>query len=218
MSRIPFLVQLPSAWFVAFLSDWLDMPSIGMLDTAMSSKTHRSQFLANLQTMRSTGIDSFSGICGRYLGGKWTRRWWRWLSIRHIYVESIVLRGNAVISEMVIPSMRKAVTKSFEDEDLHYLVRNCPSLQSLSLESYSNRMNLTAFRILTNLHRSLEELSFCRSSNYIQPESYYTQSAAAFIDMLRCCSRLHKVSLTGDALRSVNLEELLPYSNLFHEL
>jgi Ran GTPase-activating protein (RanGAP) involved in mRNA processing and transport len=71
---------------------------------------------------------------------------------------------------------------------------------------------------LTNLHESLEELSFTRESRTGRPEEYYTQTAAALIDVLRHCSRLYKVYLTGDALRSVNPEELLPYGHLFHEL
>ena len=96
MSNIPFSFRLPSAWLVAVLSEWLDMPSIGMLDTAMTSKTHRSQFLNCLQNMRSTTIDSFSGGGSRYRGGKWTGRWWRWLSVRQVHVESIVLHGKEV--------------------------------------------------------------------------------------------------------------------------
>jgi hypothetical protein len=129
MSSIPFLFQLPSAWLVAVLSEWLDMPSIGMLDTAMTSKTHRSQFLANLQNMRSTSIDSFSEDFDHLIVRGWTRCWWWWLSIRQVCVESIVIiHRNGVRSDLVIPSMRKVVAKSFDDEDLQYLVRNCPEL------------------------------------------------------------------------------------------
>ncbi len=215
------MFQLPSAWFVAVLSEWLDMPSIGVLDTAISSEMHRLQFLVNLQNMRSTSADSFSDDRSHVLARGWTGRWWRWLSIRQVYVERIVLRGNAVGSDLVIPSMRKAVAESFGDDDLQCLVRNCPSLRSLSLTSYSDRMSqtgLSTLSTLTNLHQCLEEFSFRRGSGYDQPEAFYTETGAALIDALRRCSRLQKVALTGDALRAVNLEDLLPYGHLFHEL
>ena len=38
------------------------------------------------------------------------------------------------------------------------------------------------------------------------------------IDVLRQCTHLRKVSLTGASLRAVDLENLLPYGHLFHEL
>jgi hypothetical protein len=72
--------------------------------------------------------------------------------------------------------------------------------------------------VLTDLHESLEEFSFSRQLDNEQPEAYYTQTAAALIDVLRRCPRLRKVSLTTDTLRSVNVQRLLPYGDLFHEL
>jgi hypothetical protein len=229
MSNTPLLFQLPHAWLVVFLSEWLDMSTIGMLDTSISSKAHRSQFLGGLQNMRSTSIDNFSNGRGEgflgyngqgFLGGKsgdWTGCWWRWLSARWVRVESIVLHENEVRSDLVIPSMRKVVTESFDDDDLRYLVRNCPSLQYLALECCDDLLTGTGLRTLTDLHQSLEEFSFARYSGG-ESQAYYTQIAAALIDVLRQCSRLHKVSLAGDTLYSVSPEELLPYGHLFHEL
>jgi hypothetical protein len=215
MSKTPLLFRLPHAWFVAFISEWLDMPSVGKLDTAISSKEYRSHFLNSLQSMRSTSVDEFADSRGyQILGGNWTGRWWRWLSVRQIHVESISLRENDVRSDLVIPSTQKVSALYFEDEDLRYLVLNCPSLRSLNLRSCSTLSNIG---ILTNLHQSLEEF-FYRRQTSSNPEDYYTQTAAALIDVLRRCIRLREVSLTGDALRSVNLGELLPYGHLFHEL
>jgi hypothetical protein len=115
--------------------------------------------------------------------------------------------------------MRIVSANDFVDDDLHYLVRNCPALQSLSLRSSLFRpVSHVGLRTLTNLDQSLEEFSFHRSGDDEHSEEYYTQTAAALLDVLRRCSRLHKVSLIGDSLRSVNLEELLPYGHLFHEL
>jgi hypothetical protein len=229
MSKIPFLFQLPSAWLVAVLSEWLDMPSIGMLDTAISSKKHRSQFLNCLQNMRSTTIDRFSDHRGEGFldnGHGWTGCWWRWLSVRQIYVESIVLRGKEVRADLVVPSMRNVKIKYCEDEDLQYLVRNCPALRCLGIETsvVARRyqpVSEIGLEVLTNLHQSLEEFSYARhvGGRLDQDQEYQVQSAAAaLIDMLRQTSNLHKVSLTGTALRSVNLEELLPYGHLFQEL
>jgi hypothetical protein len=123
--------------------------------------------------------------------------------------------------------MRKVAAISFADDDLYYLVRNCPSLRSLSLcpplrslslQSHSNALSHVGIRTLEDLQKSLEELTFGRESGYGMTEAYYYQTAAALVDVLSRCSRLQKVSLTGDALRSVNLEQLLPYGHLFHEL
>ena len=61
---IPLLFQLPNAWLVALISEWLDMPCVGKLDTAISSKKYRPQFLLGLQSMRSTTIDIFSEVRG----------------------------------------------------------------------------------------------------------------------------------------------------------
>jgi hypothetical protein len=68
------------------------------------------------------------------------------------------------------------------------------------------------------LHQSLEEFSFWRELGTSLPDEYYMKADTALIDVLCRCSRLRKVSLNGDTLRTVNLEELLPYGYLFHEL
>jgi hypothetical protein len=65
------------------------------------------------------------------------------------------------------------------------------------------------------LHLSFEELSYYRNPLYKLNDNL---TAAALLDVLRRCSRLHKVSLTGDSLRSVDPAALLPYGHLFHEL
>jgi hypothetical protein len=57
------LFHLPSAWFIAFISEWLDLPSVGMLDTAISAKKHRSQFLNSLQSMQSISVDTLMIMC-----------------------------------------------------------------------------------------------------------------------------------------------------------
>ncbi len=126
MSEESLLFRLPHAWLVEFLSEWLDMPTIGMLETAISYKEYRPQFLNCLQGMRSTAVDEFSDDHDSesffFDTDEWTGCWWRWLSVRQIYVELISLRRNDVQSVLVIPSMREATIENFGDEDLLLLV------------------------------------------------------------------------------------------------
>ena len=215
MSKVPLFTKLPDAWMVALLSEWLDLPSIGMLDTGVSSKKHRPQFLSSLRNMRSTSLGKFiCGSGGLYCPdslGRWEQRLWRWLSVRRIHAGSFFLRCNSVRSDLVIPSMRKVTAESFEYVDLYYLIHNCPSLRFLSLELSSN--NRVDYRGV-EFPLSLEEFTF---RGYSFTENSHSKSIF-LVDVLRHCSHLQKVSLTGDALLSVDLDELLPYGHLFHEL
>ena len=223
-SDIPFLFQLPSAWLVVVLSELLDMPSIGMLDTAVSSKKHRSQFLSSLQAMRSTSIDK---VCGGHLkrchymlaSSQWMGCWWRWLSIRQIHIENNVLRSDAVRSDLIIPSMQKIATDSFENDDFYYLVRNCPSLRSVHIFDFSENMSHDGLRFLTDLRQSLEDISLNWSnSEYLFVEEEREALNAVVIDILRQCTHLNKVSLAGFILNIVDLEKLHPYSHLLNDL
>ena len=230
---IPLLFQLPNAWLVAVLSEWLDMPSIGRLDVAVSSKKHRPQFLNSLQCMRSTSAELFSKGPGQDIqlreAGQWMGPWLRWLSIRQIHVESIVLCGNEMRSDFIIPSMRRVQAKKyFLNADLQFLIRNCPSLQSLSIETMTHDEDTIEvpvdidLELLSGLCQSLEEFSYYRFA-YLQTyrehdQEYYRRTAAALVNMLRQCTRLRKVSLTGDTLQLVNLVELHQHGHLFHEV
>ena len=225
---VPWLFRLPNTWLVSLLSEWLDMPSIGKLDTAISDRNHRPQFLLSLQCMRSTSVDTFSDRVAGKLGwkfGEWMISWWRWLSVRQIYIQMLTLHGNDARSDLVVSSLQKVIaTTWFKDEDLFYLVRNCPTLRSLSIElmhepRHRKSVDLTGLKSLPNLRESLEEFSFSISiENSSFLEYFSVRIAAALIDVFYQCSRLQKVSLMGDSLRSVNTESLLPYGHLFHEL
>jgi hypothetical protein len=228
---IPLLFQLPHAWLVAFLSEWLDIPSIGKLDTTICSKAYRPQFLGSLQTMRSTRVDKFSAN-----GKKVDRagRWLRWLSLRNIYIERIFVHGAQKLSNLAIftiPSVRTLETFECSDDEIHYLVRCCPALRSLDISSSYRKTNENERRLagelitehglgsIANYCQHLEVLSYSRrSSCHEYGESYYTRTAAALIDVLRQCSNLKKVSLSGDSVRSVVPDALLPYGHLFHDL
>ena len=108
---IPMCFKLPRAWLVMVLSEWLDLPSIGMLDTAVSSKKHRPQFLRDLSSVRSTSIDRFScafrGDPSCSKARRLMEHWWRWLSVRQIHVENIDFYGRDVRFDLAIPSIRR---------------------------------------------------------------------------------------------------------------
>ena len=219
MSTVPLLFQLPDAWLASFLSEWLDMPSIGMLDTAVSSKQHRPQFLSSLQNMRSTSVDGFYFARDRFHVkklGELTGLWWRWLSIRQIFVERINLERNAVRSNLIMPSVRVVdAGLLLEDDDIYYLVRNCPSLRSLDV-GYSH-VSPVGLGMLANVNQTLEEISVSGLPMRGQPDRH-ADAATALIGMLRRCPRLQKVSVIGGSLYASDLDALLPYSHLFHEL
>ena len=213
--------ELPRAWLVTLLSEWLDMPSIGMLDTATSSTKYRLLFLSMLQSMRSTSIDVFSTKTGRaFLGWKvaeWTGWWWRWLSIRQIHVESIILSGNDVTSNSVIPSMRVVVAEEFNHRDLKYLVRNCPALRSVTIQLVDpHHATSRGLELLVDLHPTLEEFYFRGYRLNVSQE--IVESSEILISILSRCTCLRKISLTEDALRLVNIEEFVPYCHLIVEL
>ena len=217
----PLLFQLPSEWFVGLLSEWLDLPSIGMLDTAMTSKSFRPRFLHSLQAMRSTTVDEMSQSEGRLNGGLSAKEMvalrWRWLSIRQVYVENFTLLGKTMRSDFVIPSVRHMHAYTFADEDLYSLIHNCPSLQSISLQSFAtNLVTPMGLRSLSRLHLTLEVFVYDRSATF--PDEYYTQTAAALVDVFRQCTSLRRVVLVGTTLRCADLDAFCAHGHLFHHL
>ena len=184
--------------------------------------------------MRSTSAEFFSVFPAQNIqlrkAGRWMGSWWRWLSIRQIHVESIVLCRNEVRPGFMIPSMRRVQAKRFFlNADLQFLIRNCPALQSLGIEVVAARDENNLFvpididlELLNGFCQSLEEFSYYRfaylQTDYVNDQEFYRRTAAALVSMLRQCTCLRKVSLTGDSLQAVNLEELHPYGHLFYEL
>jgi hypothetical protein len=118
--------------------------------------------------------------------------------------------------------MRNVEIENCEDDDLQYLVRNCPSLRRLGITTRTSAgqqvVRAVGLLALVNLHQSLEEFSYLRRSDGLSIQEFYTHTAAVLIDVLRECPCLHKVSLTGDALHSVDLAELRAFGHLFYEL
>jgi hypothetical protein len=183
--------------------------------------------------MRSTSVDSFSDDHGSGFVGfdtnKWSGWWWRWLSIRQVYVECATLHQSKIRVGLVIPSMLKVkVEAGGTDAGILCLVGNCPALRSLTIKRYGvhkpgEHLTETAFEAVGFYCKDdLEEFSYLDYRGYDVDDGvlleHYKETAAAVVDMLRRCSKLKKVSLTGDTLCSMKLEDLLPFGHLFHEL
>ena len=223
-SSIPPLFRLPNVLHVVMLSEWLDTPSIGMLDTAMSSKKHRLQFLKNLQSMRSASvhnyIDDRNRVSAYDSSHEWVCVWWRWLSVRQIFIERILILGDLVQSDLPIMSIRNADINGCGDHGFLCLIRNCPFLRRVRLSLFGLQLvTATGLMELTNLHESLEEFFFFYRFNAIcDPEGYHTQLATALNQIFSSCLRLHRVVLSGDTLRAVDMDEVLPCGHLFDEL
>jgi hypothetical protein len=123
---------------------------------------------------------------------------------------------------MVISSLRTVDTNDFEDDDVKYLVRNCPALRSLNLDtSYGDVQQVVTEVGLTYIADScpcLEEFTYNRIRDPDKSQEYYTRTAAALMNILHRCTNLTKVSLRHDALHSVDLNELCQFGYLFDYL
>jgi hypothetical protein len=168
---VPLLFQLPHALLIAFLSEWLDMSTLGKLDSAISAKKYRPQFLSSLRDMISTSVDSYSdSYCRRFSWNlratvvEWTGRWWRWLSIRHIYVERATVFGCKINSVLAVPSIRELTVKDCNNRGLLLLTRGCPALRSLTVRWQNVRRDekhLTEAALVA-LARNCKEFSLYR--------------------------------------------------------
>jgi hypothetical protein len=146
--------------------------------------------------------------------------WWRWLSIRQVFIESTRLVGGIIRSDLTIPSLRTVEAQQFVDEDLNYLVRNCPALTSLDMtisHDETGTVTETGLKYISDYCQTLETLSYRRQVGE-QPAEYLVQTAAALMDILRLCPNLVEVSLTGDVMNGVDLDELRPFGHLIREL
>ena len=256
--KIPLLFRIPQALLVGILSEWLDLQSLGRFDSSMCSKKYRPAFMNSLHIMRSTTVENVER--GRWSScnpGEWSGWWWRWLSLRQIYVESVFLSGkvhniiwlNAIDSNelLVLPSVRRIYFFTCSDDDLGYLVRTCPNLQSLHVatntalflpqtgllaqfydrrnEPYVSEIGLNY--IAQSYQHCLESFSYDRNVWCVGgPENdfpegcvdHFMRTGQALIDLLRQCTRLQEVDLTSDSLRAIDLSELCAFGHLFNEL
>ena len=129
------LFRLPASLFVQFLSEWLDIHDVGMLDTAMTNKGHRTEFLQRLVEMRNQTIPfSFSEFCEHHMNLL------QWISTRHIHITTLSLptfdENNEFIEGLRLPSLRKLVVSS--GPWLRHIPKLSPSLEELSVGHFSS--------------------------------------------------------------------------------
>jgi hypothetical protein len=198
------------------------MPTIGKLDSAISVNQYRPQFLNGLQNMLSTSVDTFSG--NLHATSEWTGLWWRWLSIRRVYVERVTLIGSNVDTALAVPSIRELTVEECTNSILLHLVDSCPVLRSLTLRWYylkANEPHMTdsVFEKLVDLEEfNYDRRVFSYNVDSAVMEEFYDQSAAALVQMLHRCAKLKKVSLNGNTLWGMKLDELQPFGHLFYRL
>ena len=257
--KVLLLFHVPQSLLVGLLSEWLDLRSLGRLDTAVSSKIYRPLFLNSLHIMRSETVENIErcewSTCSTL--GEWSGLWWRWLSIRRIYVESVSLYGkehNTIWSNaidngelLVLPSLRMIKFSSCSDDDLAYLVRTSPDVQSITFETSTSRFfpleglpseylsdrrnepyvsDVGVQMIAQSYQHSLHFLSYSRTvwCGYNVSElsedcvDFFLRSGRALVSLCHQCSRLQEVKLSGDTLRTIDLNDLCPFAHLFCEL
>ena len=125
---------LPKSLLVQFLTEWLDIREVGVLDSAMTNKEHRPEFLQCLQEMRNRSVPvSFNGFCGD--DGTMPR----WISVRQIHVKTFSLFGfdKEFIEDLHLPSLQKLEVLS--PPWLRHVPQLSPLLEELSIGQFSTR-------------------------------------------------------------------------------
>ena len=141
------LFRLPKSLFVQFLSEWLDIHDVGKLDSAMTNKKHRSEFLQCLKEMTNQTVPvSFDGTLEH------DTNLLSWVSLRQIHVEKLSLCADSIedlhlssLQNLVVGTQRSkcpVAGSPFLSECPPWL-RNVPqlspSLEELSVGKVSSR-------------------------------------------------------------------------------
>ena len=138
-----------------------------------------------------------------------------------------------------LPSLRQIKIGGC-DVDLGYLVRVSPNIQSLNMDSSTSDEQLSTpdsnitwvsdigLQCIANAYQhSLKSFTYTRrvwcsygpASEFSEGcLDYFMRTGRALIDLLRQCSHLQRVKLTGDTLRGIELNELFVFGHLFQEL
>ena len=155
------LFRLPKSLLVQFLSEWLDIHDVGKLDTAMTNKKHRSEFLQCLNEMRNQTVPvSFDGSLGH------DTDLLSWISIRQIHVQELSLTSfhekREFIEGLHLPSLQKLEVESqFSDCPpwLRHVPHLSPSLEELSVGQFGTMAAIKT--LIFVLSQCLELTSVC---------------------------------------------------------
>ena len=128
--------RLPNSLFVQILSQWLDIHDVGVLDTTMTNKKHRPEFLQCLKEMRNPTVPvSFS------------TNMVKWISERQIHVETLnldvvknsgIFNIHSIMESLHLPSLRKLTIGNCECPPwLRHIPQFSPLLEELTVRIIS---------------------------------------------------------------------------------
>ena len=137
MNKAPFFFRLPRSWFVALLSEWLNMCAVGALDTAMTMHSHRQEYLRCLEEMRSVDINKpcMFHLCGIFFRSERLNFKLQWITRRRVHIEYCQLESTTeeVCQELHLPMLRTLVLYGVHDSSYLLLLRSCADLRSITL-------------------------------------------------------------------------------------
>ena len=136
------LMLLPKSLFVQFLSEWLDIHDVGNLDTAMTNKRHRPEFLQCLKEMRNQTVPTYFDGSREH-----DMNLLRWMSICEIHVTTLSLtsfyKKREFIEGLHLLSLRKLVVESPSYCPwLRHVPQLSPSLEELSVGEVHTRAKM----------------------------------------------------------------------------
>ena len=195
------LLRLPKALNHQLLSQWLDVHDVGKLDTAMTNKKDRPEFLQCLKEMRNPSVpDSFNGKREHDV------KMLTWISARQIHVETLSLtrfdQHKEMIERLHLPSLRKLTTGHFFVDWMRHIPLLSPSLQELSVGGNNDRRTMEDFIFV--LGQCLELKSVYIDSMMFQSRDHTDDVLAALqefghliVEIRTACGYMRLVTTTG---------------------
>ena len=233
-TKIPLLFRLPRAWLVGFLSEWLEIADVGLLDTAMTMKKYREEFLQCVKEMRSNSVENYEyALSSGYLSTVWSYEYGndikqeritkdtsrlQWISARQIFIQSLFLNGKASDTIQLDFLLKLKCTNM---DNLCHFLSTSSELRSVRLcRSIVVTPNL--LHQIAQLCPQLEEFATGTESTG-RCEMYNDRyglppSANDVISFLRTCSQLKNVSLSYRTLSLFNDADLMQLCDEFGHL
>ena len=198
---IPFIFRLPKAWLTAFISDWLPIEEIAILDTTVTNhenREHLQSCLRQLNPKITWHVNNFS---------------LQWLSLRQVPVFSIVFNCDMKkiqhLSNVYLPLLVslevdfQRTDKTEEppftfppspppprkdiDEAILYLVRNSQEIQYIKLHAFCNVTDAGVWHV-ADFCPLLHDFCLC-------PDKNVNVNVTTLVHLFRRCSLLKNVSL-----------------------
>ena len=209
------LLRLPKALIEQILSKWLDIHDVGVLDTAMTNKEHRLEFLQCLKEMRNPTVPvSFDGKSEK------DETKLSWISKRQIHVETITLisfeNKKKFIESLHLPSLRKLIVGYFYESPqwLRHIPQLCPLLVELSVGRFDTKAIVEDLIFVLNQCLQLKNVSIgliyartCTDDVWAGLQEFghrlvdihiaYGKLDEGFKNFIKYCPRLRNLSYSG---------------------